>query len=425
MIKIVIAPDSFKGSISSHDAAEAVSEGLRDVLGDELESVVIPIADGGEGTLEALTDESERIAMEVTGPDAEPVTASYGICGDTAVIEMAKASGLTLSPRHRAAEATTYGTGELMADAIDRGIRKIMLTAGGSATNDGGCGMLAALGAVFVNGRGFEFIPTGGTLADIASFDMSCMIDGFFETTFTVAADIRNPLLGSEGATAVYGPQKGATAEELALMERGMAHWAEMLEKASGKAVASVPGSGAAGGIAAPLIAFSNAEIKRGIDTVLETAGFDAALEGADAVVTGEGRLDSQSLYGKAVSGVAKAAAAAGVPVDVICGCAGDDPERLKSMGLREIITLVSLAPDAASAISDAGKWIREAARQYALKQLLPKAREMTLTDEKLDLFRKQKDTLDIFLRNGAITEAQYGKSLGDLKRLMNIPLDM
>jgi len=421
MIKVIIAPDSFKGSISASDAAEAVSEGIREVLGESVSMITVPVADGGEGTLEALTSPADRIRLEVTGPDSEPVEAVYGIAGGTAVVEMAKASGLPLSARHHAVEATTYGTGELIADALDRGIRRVMLTAGGSATNDGGCGMLAALGAVFINKRGYPFIPTGGTLGEIDSLDMSGVIDGFYDTSFTVCADIRNPLLGSEGATFVYGPQKGATPDELELMERGMAHWAEMLENATGRRISTLPGSGAAGGIAVPLIAFAKTEIKRGIDTVLENAGFAEALDGAVAVVTGEGKLDSQSLYGKAVSGVASAAAAAGVPVDVICGCTGDDREQLKSMGLREIVALTDIAPDSASAINDAGRWLREAGKLYAENVIKPIAEKEAKAGAKHDLFIKQKQTLDTFLANGAITSAQYNKSLGDLKRLMGI----
>ncbi|MBO4322365.1 MAG: glycerate kinase [Clostridia bacterium] len=370
-IKIVIAPDSFKGSISAADAAEAVAEGLGSVLGDRVLTVMKPVADGGEGTLDALVPAGGRISLEVTGPDGDRVRAEYGIAGGTAVIEMARASGLTLSSVRRAATATTFGTGELIADALDRGIRHIMLTAGGSATNDGGCGMFAALGAVFRDAAGEVFIPTGGTLSRIASIDLSGLRSGFGETEFVIAADIKNPLLGPEGATYVYGRQKGTTDTELDMMERGMASYAAIVEKACGWPVSEVPGSGAAGGIGIPLIAFAGAEVSRGIDTVLKTARFDEALKGADAVITGEGKLDLQSLFGKAVSGVAAAAAKAKVPVDVICGCLGAEREELRSLGLREILALSEFAPDARSSMEDAGRWLKEAASEYAKKLYL------------------------------------------------------
>ena len=370
-IKIVIAPDSFKGSISAPDAAEAIAEGLVSVLGDRLLTVKKPIADGGEGTLDALVPADGRISLDVTGPDGDPVRAEYGIAGGIAVIEMARASGLTLSSVRRAAQATTYGTGELIADALDRGIRHIMLTAGGSATNDGGCGMFAALGAVFRDSAGDAFIPTGGTLSRIASIDLSGLRAGFGETDFTIAADIKNPLLGPEGATYVYGRQKGATDKELDMMELGMSSYAAIVEKICGRHVSEVPGSGAAGGIGIPLIAFAGAVVSRGIDTVLKTARFDEALKGADAVITGEGKLDLQSLFGKAVSGVASAAAKARVPVDVICGCLGAETEELKALGLREILALSEFAPDARSSMEDAGRWLKEAAAEYARKLYL------------------------------------------------------
>ena len=329
---IVIAPDSFKGSVSAKDAAEAIARGIVSVLPDAGVRC-FPVADGGEGTLEAITAPSDRYRLTVTGPEWKKVGAEWGSSGDCAVVEMAKAAGITYTGEdRRAATATTFGVGELIRDALAHGFRKIMLTAGGSATNDGGCGMFSALGAVFRDREGNRFVPTGGTLGKVASVDLSGLDPALSECEITVAADITNPLLGKDGATYVYGPQKGATAEELAAMEAGMTVYARLLEKTCGRDVASVPGCGAAGGLPAPLIAFCGAKIMRGIDTVLGMTGFRAALEGASAVITGEGKIDRQSLYGKAVEGVARAASEAGVPVDVIAGTVGRDREELLSL---------------------------------------------------------------------------------------------
>lgn len=359
-MKIIVAPDSFKGSISARDAAHAIARGLKDGYKGDLEAVEVPIADGGEGTLEAMVFEGELVPLTVTGPRFSPVSAAYGRRGESAVIEMARAAGLTLVAEGErcAKEATTYGVGELILHAAENGAKHILLTVGGSATNDGGAGMLCALGARFTDKDGNAFIPTGGTLAEIARIDVSGLSPFVRNCRFTLATDVKNPLLGRTGATRVYAEQKGASPYELDEMEQGMAHYAALLAEAAGRDIASLPGCGAGGGLGAPLLAFLSAEITSGIDAVLRTLRFDTLLEGADAVITGEGRLDTQSLYGKAISGVVRYAAEKEIPVYCFVGCAGDDPALLKQMGVADIFTTVSLAPSPEASIANAGEYL-------------------------------------------------------------------
>ena len=364
-MKFVIAPDSFKGSISAYGACEAIKRGILEVMPDAT-VICKPIADGGEGTLDALIPPASQIRLDVTGPSFKSVTARYGSIGDIAIIEMASAAGLTLVPESekKAGAATTYGVGEIIRDAVSKGYKRIMLTVGGSATNDGGCGMLAALGARFTDANGKEFIPTGYTLNNISAIDTSGVLKGIYDCEFIIATDVKNLLLGDSGATYVYAPQKGAQAQELPKMEAGMKRYAELLEKLSGINVAEINGCGA--GISAPLLAFFNARIQSGIDTVLDITDFDSALLGADAVITGEGKIDSQSLYGKAISGVAKRANAAEAPVYCFVGCVGDDPNKLKSMGIADIFDILSLAESSDDAIKNADKYLYALARSFA-----------------------------------------------------------
>ena len=370
-LKIIIAPDSFKGSISARDAAVAIEQGLRmGVDGRELEVIQLPIADGGEGTLDALVMPAEQVLCHVTGTDGKGVDAKYGQLGSMAVIEMASAAGLTLVKEEErcAADATTYGVGELILHALDRGFRTLMLTVGGSGTNDGGCGMLAALGAKFYDREQVAFLPTGGTLARITSIDLSSLDARLSECRFLIATDVKNPLCGEHGATRVYARQKGATDESLDAMEMGMRSYASLLKRLCGRDVAAIAGCGAGGGLAAPLLAFCNAEIRSGIESVLDALHFEDALHGADAVITGEGKIDRQSLYGKAISGVARAARAQGVPVVCFVGCVGDDREELKALGVSEIYALSDIAPSPAYSMQHAdlllerlaSDWIKE-----------------------------------------------------------------
>ena len=370
--KIVIAPDSFKGSASAREAAREIRAGLRQgfaragVPAPEL--LCLPVADGGEGTLDALVPPGCRISVTVTGPDGSPCRAQYGALDGSAVIEMAGAAGLTLVPpgRRRAAETTTYGVGELMRHALHRGCRQILLTVGGSATNDGGCGMLAALGAEFRRADGSVFLPTGGTLSEIASIGPDGLDPLLRQCRLTIATDVRNPLCGPEGATLVYARQKGADDRELAEMERGMAHYAGLLRALCGRPVADIAGCGAGGGLAAPLLAFADAAICSGIEAVLDALRFDRALTGADLVITGEGRLDRQSLFGKAVGGVARAASARGVPVYAFVGCVGDGGDRLLAMGIREILAISDLAASQEDSMRRAGELLRGLAAGFA-----------------------------------------------------------
>lgn len=359
-MKIVIAPDSFKDSISARDAARAIADGIASVLGDSAELLCLPIAVGGEGTLDALTPPNARVDTRVSGPLGEIVNACYGRVGDTAVIEMASAAGLMLVDRAKrcAAKATTYGVGELIRRAWLDGYRHIMLTVGGSATNDGGCGMLAALGAVFTNREGKSFLPTGGRLSEIASIDLSGARELLATTRFTIATDVKNPLLGASGATAVYAPQKGASDAELSEMERGMAHYAALLSAMSGREVATLQGVGAGGGISAPLVAFADAELRSGIETVLAVNRFSEALRGADLVITGEGRIDRQSLWGKTISGVARAAGEQGIPVYCLVGCLGDPREELLAMGIADILEVRERARSTEDAMQNAAQYL-------------------------------------------------------------------
>lgn len=334
-MKIILSPDSFKGSISARDAADALSRGIRRVILDA-ECVILPIADGGEGTLETLVTESELCSASVRGTDGAEIQALYGVRGRTAVIEMARAAGLTLVPRERRdpMSASTYGVGQLILSALDRGCDRILLTVGGSGTNDGGSGMFVALGGRLLDSDGHELLGCAASLARVARIDATSLDPRLKDVVFSVASDVTNPLLGEQGATRVYGPQKGLDEKGLDLVERGMENYAKALLSACGRDVAAIPGCGAGGGLIAPLLAFCRVQVRSGIESVLEAAGFDSHLSSARAVITGEGRVDGQSCYGKAISGVASHAKAAGVDVFVAAGSLGEGWEQLLSHGI-------------------------------------------------------------------------------------------
>ena len=365
MRKFVIAPDSFKECLSAREVAEALSRGIRKV-DPSAEIVLQPIADGGEGTLEAVSREEERIFVTVKGPDQNPVRAAYAIRGETAIIEMASAAGLCLIPedKRRVVNATTYGVGELIAHASGQGVKHILLTAGGSATNDGGCGMLAALGAKFLRADGSSFLPTGGTLSEIEQIDTRDLLLTQKDCRFTVATDVQNPLLGEKGATRMFARQKGATDAELDEMEVGMAHYAAVLEKTAGRSVAQIAGAGAAGGLAVPLLAFADAGIVSGIDAVLSAVGFYEATRGADAILTGEGKIDRQSLLGKAISGVVRAAGE--IPVYAFVGCVGDPVGQLLPLGIKQIYAVREIAKSDADSKANAKDYLQKLAERFA-----------------------------------------------------------
>ena len=344
-MKIILSPDSFKGSLSARGVGLALEKGIRRVIPDA-ECLILPIADGGEGTLETLVEESDLRYATVRSTGGAPVNAAYGVKGKTAVIEMARAAGLTLVDPDKLDPlgASTYGVGELILRALDEGCDHILLTVGGSGTNDGGSGMLCALGGRLFDADGGEIFGCGGALSKVARVDVSGLDPRLQNCRFTVASDVTNPLVGELGATRVYGPQKGVTPDMIDALESGMRSYARAVEAAAGKAVAEIPGCGAGGGLITPLLAFCNVTVRSGIESVLEAADFDGQLIGADAVITGEGRVDAQSCYGKAISGVASHAAAKNVPVYVASGGLGEGWEELLRHGIKEVLALMAEA---------------------------------------------------------------------------------
>ena len=324
-MKIVIACDSFKGSLTSTEVGEACAGGIKSV-NPQAETVVVAVGDGGEGTVDALVAglDGSFVTCEVRGPLGNPVTARYGISGDgrTAIMEMAQASGLPLiSPAERNPLLTsTYGTGEMIADALRRGCSTILTGIGGSATNDGGTGMLAALGVKFYDRADKELTPCGGNLEDIASIDASGLMPEARRAQFVVACDVDNPLYGPRGAAYVFAPQKGADAAMVERLDRGLRVYADAVARTVGRDVAMMPGAGAAGGLGAAFAAFLNASLKPGIEMMLSAIRFDEIVKDADLVITGEGRLDSQTVMGKTPAGVLNAAKRQHIPVVAIGG---------------------------------------------------------------------------------------------------------
>ncbi len=363
-MKVVVAPAPFKGSLSAAAAAEALAAGLRAAL-PAAEVVALPVADGGEGTVEALAASTGGAlhGVEVTGPLGERRTARYGLLGDgeTIAVEVAEASGLILVPPERRdpRRTTTRGTGELIARAVAaHGARRVLIGLGGSATCDAGAGLAQALGARLLDEGGADLPPGGAALARLARIDVSALQD----LEVTAACDVTNPLCGPEGAAAVYGPQKGATPQAVAELDRALARFAEVARRDLGREVAEVPGAGAAGGLGAGLLALFGASLRPGAALVLDAIGFDAALEGADLVVTGEGRLDRQTLSGKAPAGVLERARARGVPVLAVGG--GLDPaaiDALHAAGFAALIPAVDGPSTVEQAMAQAAALLRRA----------------------------------------------------------------
>ena len=331
-MKIVIAPDSFKGSLSAAQVADAIEKGIKRVFKDSYFTKV-PMADGGEGTVQSLVDATggEIIYKEVTGPLGDRVKAFLGVLGDgkTAVIEMAAASGLPLVPEDKKNPliTTTYGTGELIKYAVELGCKHLIIGIGGSATNDGGAGMAQALGFKLSDKVGNDIGFGGGSLPELSeiSIDRGGEILEKIEK-IQVACDVDNPLCGPRGASAVYGPQKGATPEMVKELDKALSHYADIIRRDLGKDVKDLPGAGAAGGLGAGLVAFLGAELMRGVDIVIEATGLKEKMEGAHLVITGEGKLDSQTINGKTPMGVAMAAKERGIPVIAIGGAVDDSP---------------------------------------------------------------------------------------------------
>ena len=339
MERYVLVPDSFKGTLASREVCAILREEILRVKPDA-EVVSIPVADGGEGSVDAFLTAvgGQRVQMPCHGPHLEEMTGFYGLLPDgTAVVEMAAAAGLPLvGSRLEPDTATTYGVGELMADAAARGARRIILGLGGSATNDGGCGAAAALGARFLDEQGNAFLPTGGNLDRIAHIDLRGQRS---LPEITVMCDIDNPLCGPTGASAVFGPQKGADPEMVRRLDGNLRHLAEVIRRDLDVEILDLPGAGAAGGMGGGAAAFWNGTLKMGIETVLDTVGFDQTVRGARLVITGEGRLDGQSLRGKVVSGVAARAKRAGVPVVALVGAVGEGADGIYDLGVCGVFT--------------------------------------------------------------------------------------
>ncbi len=375
---IVIAMDSFKGCIDSLDAADSVAEGILTVLPD---AVIhrLPIADGGEGTMAAIAHGLGGIwiSCSVSGPDGNRVEVRYlATGGDTAILELAAASGLTLvrPEKRNPLSATTFGTGELLLDALNRGYRKIFLGVGGSATNDGGVGLMTALGARFLDAEG-EGVPYGGGfLGRIDQIDLSGIHPGVSEMSMTVACDVSNPLCGETGASFVFGPQKGATPEMAAILDRNLQHYAEIVFLKTGINTANLPGSGAAGGVNASLVPFCGAVLKPGIEWVLEAVGLEARVVRADLVITGEGRMDGQSIYGKAPIGVASIAKKHGVPVVAIVGDTGPGFEAVYGHGIDRVVRLRREGMSVADSMAQARTLLSEAGARVARELPFTKA---------------------------------------------------
>ena len=331
-MKIVIAPDSFKENLTSLQVGKAIEKGIRRVL-PKARIEIVPMADGGEGTVQSLVDATggRIIRKKVVGPMGEPVTARYGMLGDgeTAVIEMAEASGLPLVPKEERdpLKATTYGTGQLMLDAVKRGAKKIIVGLGGSATNDCGAGMAQALGAKLLDasGRPIEGYAGGGILGKVSGIDVSGMDPAIRKVQVIVACDVDNPLCGRRGASAVFGPQKGATPAQVKQLDANLRHFGKLIKKVLRRDVMNRPGAGAAGGLGAGLLAFTRAKLRRGVDIVIEATELAKHMKGADLVITGEGRVDSQTAFGKTPAGVAKVARKQKIPVVAIGGGLADD----------------------------------------------------------------------------------------------------
>ncbi|MGW0734545.1 glycerate kinase [Streptomyces sp. NPDC002851] len=374
--RVLIAADKFKGSLTAVQVAERVTAGLRRVA-PQTTVEALPVADGGDGTVAAaVAGGFERREVRVTGPLGAEVTAAYALRGDTAVVEMAEASGLQLLPEGVFAPltATTYGSGEVLRAALDAGARTIVFGVGGSATTDGGAGMLAALGARFLDEDGEPVSPGGGPLRDLATADLSGLDPRFAEVDLILASDVDNPLTGPKGAPAVYGPQKGASPEDVATLDAALAHFAAVLEKSVGPKAAehaAAPGAGAAGGIGYGALVGLGARFRPGIDVMLDVLGFAPALERADLVITGEGSLDEQTLHGKAPAGVAAAAREAGVEVVAVCGRLALAQDALTHAGISRAYPLTDIEPDVEKCIADAGPILERVGEQIARDRLI------------------------------------------------------
>ncbi|HDZ9328502.1 TPA: glycerate kinase [Vibrio cholerae] len=377
-MKVVIAPDSFKESLTAKQVCDAIQAGLARVWHDA-KFVAIPVADGGEGTVQSLVDATQGrlVEVKVMGPQGKRVEAFYGMLGDnqTAVIEMAAASGLHHVPlAQRDPKLTTsFGTGELIRHALDQGVTKLIIGLGGSATNDGGVGMLAALGARFTNADGDPIQLTGGGLRELTHINLQDFDPRLQHCDILVACDVNNPLCGDKGASAVFGPQKGATPEDVQLLDGTLRQFGLLTEKVTGKMVLESAGAGAAGGMGAALLAYAQARLRPGIEIVLETVQLAHQVSDADLVITGEGRIDSQTVHGKTPMGVAKVAKRFDVPVLALCGCTGDNYQAVYQCGIDAVFAAVPRAMSLEDALKESDFNLADLAENVARLWVLSK----------------------------------------------------
>ena len=379
-MKIVIAPQGFKGGISGLEAAQAIARGVAAAV-PQAETVLAPVADGGDGTLNALVDATggQVFNQTVTGPLGQPLEAQWGVMGDgnTAVIEMARASGLALVPQRRRNPriTTTVGTGEILKKALDQGFTRVIVGLGGSATNDGGAGMAGALGARFLDANGRPLPPGGAALSRLASIDTSALHPRLGEASIVAATDVTNPLCGPDGASAVFGPQKGASGEVVLELDAALANFARIVQRDVGVDVADRPGAGAAGGLGAGLMAFAGAQLQSGIDMVCQVLDFDSHLAGADLVITGEGRADRSTIFNKAPVGVARHAQAYGVPTVLLAGGLGPGHEELYGHGIAAVLCIADRPMSFEQSLNRTGELLESAAEQTMRLVMLQSAR--------------------------------------------------
>ena len=375
---VLVASDKFKGSLTAAQVAAAVTAGIRRVS--DVDVVTVPVADGGDGTVDAAVSAGfARVPVTASGPTGAPVETAYARRGETAVVEMADVSGLwrLRQDQREPMTATSRGLGEVVAAALDAGCTQIVMGIGGSASTDGGAGMVAALGARLLDASGDDLPDGGAALADLSRLNLGALRSRMEGITVTVASDVDNPLLGDRGAAVVYGPQKGASPEQVLQLDAALAHWADVVEEVTGRDDRHHAGAGAAGGVGFGAVAVLGASIRSGIDLLLELVGFDAALERLtpdDLVVTGEGSLDEQTLHGKAPAGVAAAAAARGIPVVAVCGRTTLDPERLRDAGIHAAYAISDIESDPQRWFDEAAPLLEQIGERLARDRLLAEA---------------------------------------------------
>ena len=369
-MKVVIITDSFKGSMSSVEAAEAVERGLKKVIPD-VEAVKLPVADGGEGTLDIFKyiGIGEKIHCDVTGPLFEKRGAEYILTDEKmAIIEMAQASGITLieADKRNPMKTTTFGTGELIADAISKGAKEILLAIGGSATNDGGVGLAQALGVSFLDGNGTEITPNCEGIKNLDYIDLNNINKGLKDVKIIVACDVQNTLCGTEGASYIYGPQKGADQTMVKEMDRLLNKLADIISEQFGSEIRSIKGLGAAGGVSVPLVTFADAKLVSGIDTILTYIQFENQIEDADYIITGEGRIDAQTAYGKVISGILDRSKQKNIPIIAFCGILGEGYEAIIDAGIKSCFSIVPGAVSLEDSMGNAERYLEDCVKRVA-----------------------------------------------------------